>query len=158
MSSSLAGRAGAAQRVAGLARVRGEREQQVLGRDVLVAELAHLALGGVQDWASSLEPPAGSAAAPPLSFGSASSAGAERLADGGRVDAELAQHGRDDAAVLLEQHREQVLGRDLRVAALVGEPLGGLERLLGLDRESVLLHLASGSSEVDKSKSVGLRL
>ena len=43
-------------------------------------------------------------------------------------------------AVLLEQDREQMLGHRLRVAALVGQPLGGLERLLGLDREAVWLH------------------
>ena len=105
-------------------------------------------------WTSSLEPPAGSWRAPPWIFGSASSAAPSGLADGGRVDAELAQHGHDHAAVLLEQHREQMLGRRLRVAALVGEPLGGLQRLLGLDRESVWLHGRSRVSESAKSKSV----
>ncbi len=90
-------------------------------------------------WVSSVEPPAGSGAAL-LSLGRASSAGRERLAYRRRVDAELREHGDDDAAVLLEQHREQVLGRRLRIAPLVGQPLGGLNRLLGLDRESVWLH------------------
>ena len=33
-----------------------------------------------------------------------------------------------------------MLGRGLRVAALVGQPLGGLQRLLGLDGEAVWLH------------------
>ena len=100
-------------------------------------ELAHLVLGGAHDLASSSpEPPVASAAAL-VSRGSASSAGAERGADGGRVDAELAQHGRDHAGVLLEQHREQVLRACLRVVALLGQPLGGLQRLLGLDREAI---------------------
>jgi hypothetical protein len=45
----LARGAGRAQRVAGLAGVRRDCEQQVLGGDVLVLELAHLGLGGAQD-------------------------------------------------------------------------------------------------------------
>ena len=45
----LLARAVAAQRLAGGGAVGGEREQQVLGGDVLVAELAELALGGAQD-------------------------------------------------------------------------------------------------------------
>ena len=131
LSSSLARGAGAAQRVAGLAGVRGDREQQVLGRDVLVLELAHLVLGGAQDLDELARAAGRLRRAPaPLSFGSASSARAERLADRGGIDAELAQHRDDDAALLLEQHREQMLGRRLRVAALVGEPLCGLKRLL----------------------------
>jgi hypothetical protein len=32
-----------------------------------------------------------------------------------------------------------VLGGHLRVPTIVGQPLGGLDRLLGLDRESVWL-------------------
>ena len=108
--------AGGAQRVARLGAVAGQREQQVLGRDVLVLELAHLALGVAQD-PDELAGRAGGLAA-----------GADRgqrrrartcvsRAHGGGVGAELGEHGRDDAAVLLEQHDEQVLGRDLRVAA-----------------------------------------
>ena len=106
-------------------------------------QLAHLGLGGAQDL-DELARAAGG-----LRRGRRTCAGqlrqrleraAERLAHGGRLDAELAQHGRDDAALLLEQDGEQVLGRRLRVAALVGQPLGGLERLLGLDREAVWLH------------------
>src|SRR5581483_2404154 len=50
----------------------------------------------------------------------------------------------DEAVLLLEQHREQVLGRELRVAALVGEALGGLDRLLRLDREAVWVHSGLG--------------
>ena len=47
-SSALARRADGAQRLAGGAVVAGDREQQVLDGDVLVLELAHLALGGAQ--------------------------------------------------------------------------------------------------------------
>src|SRR5437763_7118430 len=38
----------ATQCLAGLARVCGDREQEMLGREVLVLQLAHLALGGAQ--------------------------------------------------------------------------------------------------------------
>jgi hypothetical protein len=68
-------------------------------------------------WTNSPEPPAGSSR-PPL-------------------DPELAQHGRNDAAVLLQQNGEQMLGHRLRVAALVRKLLRGLQRLLGLNRELV---------------------
>jgi hypothetical protein len=50
----------------------GEREQQVLGGDVLVLELAHLLLALAQDATSSLDGPA--ASPPAVSVGSASSA------------------------------------------------------------------------------------
>ena len=132
------------QRVTGPAGMLRDREQQVLGRDVLVIQLAHLGLGGRGGSGRARSSrPAGSAVAAPWIFGSASRACVVRLANGRRVDAELAQHGHDDASVLLEQDREQVLGHRLGIAALIGEPLRGLERLLGLDRETVWLHRRS---------------
>ena len=45
-------------------------------------------------------------------------------------DAELAQHGRDHAVALLEQHGEEVLGLHLGVAAVGRELDRGLQRLL----------------------------
>ena len=91
-----------------------------------------------------MEPPAGSAAelgpAHPVSVGSASRRGPSDWRTAAGLGAELAQHRRDHAALLLEQDGEQVLGGGLRVAALVGQPLGGLQRLLGLDGEAVWLH------------------
>ncbi len=42
-------------------------------------------------------------------------------------DAELAEHGGDNAVLLLEQHGEQVLGLHLRVAA-VGREVDGRRR------------------------------
>ena len=56
------------------------------------------------------------------------------------IGARAPQHRHDDAAVLLEQRDEQVLRRDLGVAARAGEPLRGGKRLLGLDCESICLH------------------
>ena len=99
-------------------------------------------------WTSSLEPPAGSGLARALELRQRVEGLAVGLADGGGVDAELAQHRHDDPAVLLEQDGEQVLGHRLRVAALVGQLLRGLERLLGLDRKSVWLHAAFSVSVV----------
>ena len=61
--------------------------------------------------------------------------GADRL----RAGAELAQDGPDDALGLLEQRDEQVLGLRLGVVAGGRHRDGGLQRLLGLDREAVEL-------------------
>ena len=50
-------------------------------------------------------------------------------ADGLGPGAELAEHGHDDAVLLLEQDGEQVLGRGLGVVARGGQRAGGLEGL-----------------------------
>ena len=136
----LARGAGAAQRVAGAARVGAEREQQVLGRDVVVGEPARLAVGGVEHrgelggdrrrlGGGALERPAAPRATP-------SSAAADRA----RVGAELAQQRERDAVGVGEQRREHVRRRDLRVAGALGEADGLGERLLGADCEAIGLH------------------
>ena len=56
------------------------------------------------------------------------------------VHPELAERGRDDAALLLEQRLQEVLGRHLRVVALLRQGLGGRQGLLGLHRELVETH------------------
>ena len=129
------------------ARGGGEREQQVLGGDVLVLERrASRSSASRRTRTSSLDGPA---ASPPALSGRqrVEQRRWPRCADGGGVGAELGQHGRDDAAVLLEQDDEQVLGRHLRVAAALGELAGGGDRLLGLDGESISLHKKSQSGE-----------
>ena len=63
--------------------------------------------------------------------------GADRL----RARAELAQHGPDDGLGLVEQRDQQVLGLGLGVMAGGRHRDGGLQRLLGLDREAVGLHV-----------------
>ena len=75
-----------------------------------------------------------SAAAPP-------SARSTSCDDGAGRHAHLAEGRGDDAALLVEQRLQQVLGRDLRVVALLGLGLGGGERLLGLDGELVHAHV-----------------
>ena len=78
--------------------------------------------------------------APAVIVGNLSSAVVELGADRLRAGAELAQHGPDDALGLLEQRDEQVLGLRLGVVAGGRHRDGGLQRLLGLDREAVGLH------------------
>ena len=59
------------------------------------------------------------------------------------IDAEALQDRNDDALVLLEQGEKQVGRGDLGVRVLRGEPLRGGHGLLGLDCESIRLHLGS---------------
>ena len=90
------------------------------------------------NWASSRSAARRTAISSRETVGSAARAGdrrqlVERLvdlgADGLRAGAELAEHGHDDAVLLLEQDGEQVLGRGLGVIARGGERGCGLERL-----------------------------
>ena len=128
-----------AQRPAGGRLVAGEREQQVPGGDVLVAlAAAHLGLGVAQH-AHELARGAGGLAAP-----GRRGLGVDRGVGGGAhgipADAELVEDAAGQAAVLLEQDGEQMLGGHLRVAARLGERAGGGDGLLGLDGEAVCVH------------------
>ncbi len=116
----------------------GERQQQVLGRHVLVTELGHLALGGAEDVEQLARggglPGAGRDRRKPVQLA------AGLAAHGGGVGADLAQDRADEAILLVEQSQQQVLRRGLGVRAVGGKPDRGLQRLLGLDRETVELH------------------
>ena len=116
-------RAGAPQRLPRRPVALGEREQQVLGGDVLVVEVARLALGA-RGASGSARWRCRSARRRPPSVGSASSAAlfAARMPSGWTPS--FWSMGSDDAGVLLEQHGEQVLGRHLRVVALLGAGAG----------------------------------
>ena len=83
---------------------------------------------------------AGSAWASPVTVGSASSACVGAPAHRLGVGVRAAQDGHHDAAVLLEQGEQQVVGGHLRVAARGGQPLSGCEGLLALDCEAIWLH------------------
>ena len=130
-------RAGGAQRLAGLRVVPGEREQEVLGGDVLVLELAHLVLGCAQHLHELGRGRGLGGAAQRRERVERRAHLAAQALDG---DAQLAQHARDDGVALIEQHGEQVLGLHLGVAGGGREVDGRPEGLLGLDRESVCLH------------------
>ena len=71
------------------------------------------------------------------------------LADRARRGAELAQDGPDDALVLIDQRDEQVLGLRLGVVHGSRDRDRGLQRLLGLDREAVGLHVFLNLSRRD---------
>ena len=119
----------------------GEGEQQVLGGDVLVAELAGLALGGAQDVQQLAR--GGGLAGAGRDRGQAVERAADLAAEGARVGAHLAQHGADDPLLLVEQREQQVLGRGLAVAAVGRQADRLLDRLLGFDGEAVELHARS---------------
>ena len=120
-----------------------DREHEVLGRDVLVLELAHLGLGVAQDLDELARAAGGLRGRRALDLGQRVERLAVGLANRGGVHAKLTQHRHHDSAVLLEQYGEHVLGHRLRVSALVRESLSGLESLLALDRKSVWLHRRS---------------
>ena len=107
----------------------GQRQEQVLGGEVLVGELGAGRVGGVEDlaeargrggprrrrpwaaWPAPRRPGCAAAAAPCPTF---------------------CRIGQDDALVLAEQGGEQVVGGDLGVAGGPGRVDGRVERLLGL--------------------------
>jgi hypothetical protein len=130
-------------------RLRGEGEQQVLGRDVLVTHLARLVVGVLKD------PDQVLAEGRRASLAADGGLGVERLvrapAHALRVGPGAAQHGHHDPALLLEQRKQQVLRRGLRVAARGSEALRGSERLLRLHCESISLHRKSKCDYINLS-------
>ena len=105
-----------AQQVADAAGHVGHREQEVLGRQVLVVELLAFLVGGLEDAERARRESCASRTVAPLTCGSL----AERFVDAGahraEVDADAFEHAGDDAFGLVEQRAQQVLGRDLGVA------------------------------------------
>jgi hypothetical protein len=103
LQQALARGAGAAQRPAGRARLflhPGEREQQVLDGHVLVLELAHLALGTAQGRQQlGRHRRLGLVAQRGQLVERCGDIGAQRV----RSDADLAEHGCDDAPLLVEE-------------------------------------------------------
>ena len=144
LEHGLVGRAAAVEDLRHLAGLGGgQREQDVLGRDVLVVELAGLALGEAQD-VHQLAAGGGLLGA----RGDRRELVEQLLglrADRAGAGAELAQDGTDDAVGLIDQRDEQVLGLGLGVVAGGRHRDGGLQRLLRLDRKTVSLHVRAAS-------------
>ena len=119
--------------VAGDAEAVGQRQQQVLGRQVLVGELGAGRVGGVDDLVELAGQP-GLAAVGAWQLG-------QRLVDlvaqRQRLLAEPLEHGQHDALALAEQGGEQVVGGDLGVRGLLGRVDGRAEGLLDLERPAV---------------------
>jgi hypothetical protein len=121
-----------------LALVVGEREQEQLGRDELVAALLRFLVGDVEQPAqlardADLAARALDAGQP---FDRALQRGAERL----HVHAGALEDRRRRSVVLLEQCREEMLRLDVRAVAPDGETLGIGKRLLELRGQSVETH------------------
>ena len=110
-----------------------EREQQVLGRDELVLELAHLLLGAVEDAARTRSRRSAAAPRPGATASARARPRSPRAAPPPARRAALRQ-------LLVEQREQQVLGVDLGVAAAARVLLRGGDRLLDLDRQPVEVH------------------
>jgi hypothetical protein len=121
-------------------RITREREQQVLGGDVLVAEPAGLVVGAVERVDRALVERRGLRRVA-ADRGQRVELLVRAPPHGLRVGVRAPQDGHDDAAFLLEQAGEQVKRVDLGVALRGSELLRRGERLLGLDREAVRVHL-----------------
>ena len=115
-----------------------EREQQVLGRDELVLELAHLLLGVVEHLGER-----GRDAR--LLSGCALDGrlcGEHRLGAGAHVgDRRSGTLDERARQLLVEQREHEVLRVDLGVAAPAGQLLGGADRFLRLDGQPVEVHV-----------------
>ena len=121
----------------------GDRDEQVLGRAVVVLEPLHLIPGRVED---GLEPGAHVLPARAADLREAANLGLDVPPDRVRTGAELRQQGADDAVLLLDEREQEVLGLELLVAFTVRQRLRGLDRLLRLDGELVEAKRCHGAS------------
>ena len=101
----------------------------MLGADELVLQPLGFGLGGVRDLAKARRERRLRSA---VGGGLFRQLGAQLIGDGLRLDAHLAQQRRDDAVSLLDEREQQMLGLDLRVVPLLGEPLRRQDRFLRL--------------------------
>jgi hypothetical protein len=134
----LAGDAGLGEQLGGRAGALGQRDQEVLGRDVLVLHRRGLAAGAL-DEAGELRADGGLlAGAVDLrdALDGLGDLGAQRPG----VRADLADDREHDAIGVAEQREQQVLGLDPLVVGGEGAALRGGQRLLRLVREVVDVH------------------
>ena len=115
-------------------------EQEVLGGEVLVAELGALAVGVVE---GGLQGP-GEPDLRAVGLGERGDGVVGGVAQRQGLLAHLGEHRQHDALVLAEEGGQQVIGGDLGVRAAPGQLGGGVERLLGLDRPAVRIQRHSG--------------
>ena len=125
----------------------GERDQHVMHRHVLVAQLAHHAFGLLQRLDELARGLRGLAAV--AHRRQRVERRAELTPDLRLVGAGLAQHGQHGAGLLVEQCEQQMLRLRLRIAALRGQRDGRLDGLLGLDCEAVGVHVDLSVGDLD---------
>ena len=143
----LVGDAEAAEQIADSADDLRHREQQVLGREVVVAEVDALRV-------STFEHPVRVGRqlrlrGLPVDLGKAAQCFLGAVAHDLGRDPESLQHREDHALRLRHQRGQEVLGRDLRVVVVARERLRGAERLSGLPGELVGIdrHARTSGSE-----------
>ena len=110
-----------------------QREQQMLGRHVLVAELLRFVFGAIEDLVQLARGGGLSVAL----LGIAVDLARDLLAQLRDAGAELLEDGNDDALVLLEEGGEQMEVEDDRIAVLASDADGVVERFAGFDGESI---------------------
>jgi hypothetical protein len=108
----------------------------VLGRDVLVLERLGLAECLLQHSVELRR----DVRLRPLCAGKRRQCLLDLGSDTSGVHPQLAERGRDDSALLLEQRLQQVLGRDFRMVRLLRPRLGGSQGFLCLYRELIETH------------------
>jgi len=107
------------------------RQEEVLGGEVVVAEVGALGVGGLEHLIG-VRRELGLLGGLPVDLGQTGQGLVRAVADrlGGHADP--LEHRQHDALGLADQRGEQVLGCDLRVVPFAGERLRGAERLAGL--------------------------
>ena len=128
----VAGDAHAAEEIARLGLGAGERNEQVLSRDVLVAKFLRFVLGLVEDLIQLTREIGLGVALLRVAVDLAPHLVAER----GDADTELLQDGHDDALVLIEQRRKQMKVVDDRVPVATSEGYRVVEGFARLHGES----------------------
>ena len=116
-----------------------DAEQQVLGRDVVVAEATGFRLGALDDGLGA-RVEAERAALDPRAL---RERGRDLAAERGQVDAEAPERLGRDAVVGLDERAEDVLGIEDGALEPRGGGLGGDDGLLGLLGEAIELHVRS---------------
>ena len=138
LKDGLAGHPVALEEVSQPALGRGQAHEHVLGGDVAVLHLVGFRLGGVEHL---LRLPAQPQLGGSMDGGEVLQALLQFRAHGRPAHTYALQDGPGDAALLIEERDGQVLGLYLRVPSLPGQLLGRCQCLLGLESETIELHL-----------------
>ena len=147
LEDGVVGDAEPAEQIADAAGDLGHREEDVLGGEVVVAQVRALRVGALED-AESVARHARLLRGLPVHVGLALQRLVDPVADGLGRDTQSLQHRQHDALGLAEKGGEEVLGRDLGVVLLAGQCLGGTDRLTGLAGELVRVERHQASLRV----------